>query len=207
MRPKCRQTSGSLFPPSLYFGSIGLGFLFLEIAFIQQLTLFLGHPLYAVAVVLSSLLVFAGIGSGVVERLRRRAGERALRFVPLVVGSVALIELPLVRLLLHTMLGLPPMAKVPIAIAVVAPLAFFMGMPFPSGLRRLAEEDPAAVPWAWGINGTASVLSSMLATLIAVHFGFSVVVAAAALLYALATWSAFTIKPRLRQTSSSADTT
>ena len=91
------------------------------------------------------------------------------------------------------------MAKVPIAVAMVAPLAFFMGMPFPSGLRRLAEEDPAAVPWAWGINGTACVLSSMFATLIAVYFGFSMVVAAAALLYALAAWSTFMIKPQSGQ--------
>jgi Spermine/spermidine synthase domain len=202
-----RRTSTSLVRLAVYFGSTGLGFLFLEIAFIQQLTLFLGHPLYAVAIVLSSLLVFAGLGSGVVERLRRRAGERALKFVPLIVGGVALIELPLVRLLLHTTLGLPPIAKVAISIAVVAPLAFFMGMPFPSELRRLAEDDAAAVPWAWGINGTASVLSSMFATLIAVHFGFSIVIAAAVLLYGLATWSTFTIKPELGQPSSSADTT
>jgi hypothetical protein len=78
------------------------------------------------------------------------------------------------------------MAKVLISIATVAPLALLMGMPFPSALKRLAGDDPEEVPWAWGINGTASVLSSMFATLIAVHFGFTAVVVVAALLYVVA---------------------
>lgn len=165
-----------------YFGSIGLGFLFIEIAVIQCLTLFLGHPLYAVAVVLSSFLLFAGIGSGVADRLRGRGP----RLAPLLVAGAAVLELPLLRLVVHYGLGLPAPAKIAISAALLAPLALLMGMPFPTGMKRLAEHDPAAVPWAWGINGTASVLSSMLATLIAVHFGFSIVVLAAALLYAVA---------------------
>ena len=132
------------------------------------------------AVVLSSFLVCAGIGSGLVEQ----RSERVLRIVPLLIAAIALAELPILQLLAHNLLGLPQVAKVAISIAVVAPLALLMGMPFPSGLRRL--HDPAAIPWAWGINGTASVLSSMVATLVAVHFGFTAVVAAAALLYVVA---------------------
>jgi protein-L-isoaspartate O-methyltransferase len=170
-----------------YFGSIGVGFLFLEMVFIQRLTLFLGHPLYAVAVVLSSLLVFAGIGSGIAERMQQR-----WQLVPIIVAILALIELPLLRFLLHAAIGLAPAVKLLLAVAAIAPIALFMGMPFPNGLRQLALERPAAVPWAWGINGTASVLSAMLATLLAVHFGFSVVIAAAALLYAAA--SAFALR-------------
>jgi len=169
----------------VYFGAIGFAFLFLEIAFIQRLTLFLGHPLYAVAVVLASFLAFAGIGSGVSEHL----GERWKRAVPATVAIAALIELTLLRLLLGLTLGMQPMIKVALSIALVAPLAFLMGMPFPIGLKRLSTSDAAAIPWAWGINGTASVLSSMCATLIAVHFGISAVVVSAALLYAIAGWS------------------
>ncbi|HEY3052091.1 MAG TPA: SAM-dependent methyltransferase [Thermoanaerobaculia bacterium] len=160
----------------VYFGSIGLGFLFLEIAFLQRLTLFLGHPLYAAAVVLSSFLLFAGIGSGIVERVH---------VSPFLIAVVALAELPVLHAL-RFLLGLPLMAKVLISIATVAPLALLMGMPFPSALKRLAGDDPEEVPWAWGINGTASVLSSMFATLIAVHFGFTAVVVVAALLYVVA---------------------
>lgn len=161
----------------VYFGAIGLAFLFIEIAFMQRLTLFLGQPLYAITVVLSSFLVFGGLGSGASSRVRHP------RFVPLIVAAIAVVALLVVRLLTGLALGLPDPAKIAISIALVAPLAFAMGMPFPLGLRRLAEPD---VPWAWGINGTASVLSSMLATLVAVHFGFSVLVLVAAALYALA---------------------
>ena len=159
-----------------YFGSIGLGFLFIEIAFMQRLTLFLGHPLYAIAVVLAAFLVFGGLGSGFSARI----GERHARLVPIVVALVAVIVLLLVRLL---PLGSPDAAKIAMSIALVAPLAFAMGMPFPLGLRGLATDD---VPWAWGINGTASVIASMLATLVAVHFGFSVLVLLAAALYGCA---------------------
>ena len=156
-----------------YFGSIGLAFLFIEIAFMQRLTMYLGQPLYAIAVVLSSFLFFGGLGSGFSARIR---SGRA----PLFAAGLALVALVAARLLPN---GLPDAAKIAVSIAVVAPLAFAMGMPFATGLRRLASED---IPWAWGINGTASVLSSMLATLVAVHFGFSVLVALAALLYAVA---------------------
>lgn len=171
----------------VYFGAIGLAFLFIEIAFMQRLTLFLGQPLYAIAVVLSSFLVFGGLGSGASARIDT---NRAW-LVPLIVAGIAVIALILVRLLTGVTLGLPDPARIAISVALVAPLAFAMGMPFPLGLRRLATVDEAAIPWAWGINGTASVLSSMLATLVAVHFGFSVLVALAAGLYAVAgkTWS------------------
>ncbi len=166
----------------LYFGSIGLAFLFIEIAFMQRLTLFLGQPLYAIAVVLSSFLFFGGLGSGASTRI----DPRRARFVPLVVAAITLVALLIVRLLTTFALGLPDVAKIAISVALVAPLAFAMGMPFPLGLRRLDAVDAAAIPWAWGINGTASVLSSMLATLVAVHFGFSSLVTLAAALYALA---------------------
>ena len=165
-----------------YFGSIGVGFLFVEIAFMQRLTLFLGHPLYAIALVLSSFLLFGGLGSGAAARI----GDERARRVPLFVALAAIIGLFVARPLTAAALALPDLARVLISLALVAPLAFVMGMPFPLGLRRLAGADPAAIPWAWGINGTASVLSSMLATLVAVHFGFSVLVALAAALYVAA---------------------
>jgi hypothetical protein len=142
-------------------------------AWIQHLTLFLGHPLYAVAVVLASVLVLAGAGSGKARQ----------RWPLLAIAILALIQLPIVRLLLHATIGMSQPVKVLIALAVMAPLSILMGMPFPSAVSRL---EPSAVPWAWAINGTASVLSPMLATLIAVHFGFSAVIASAALLYLVA---------------------
>ena len=81
-------------------------------------------------------------------------------------------------------------ARAMLTLALIAPLAFLMGMPFPLGLWRLATESPAFIPWAWGINGCASVLSALLAALLAVHLGFRAVLLMAAGLYALAvlTW-------------------
>jgi hypothetical protein len=148
----------------------------------QRLTLFLGHPLYAVAVVLSSFVVLGGVGSGVAARVK----EPRERYAPLVVALIAIVALIVVRALTAAALGWPDALKIAISVLLIAPLAFAMGMPFPLGLRRLASLDGSAVPWAWGINGTASVLSSMLAMLVAVHFGFSVLVALAAALYGLA---------------------
>ena len=170
-----------------YFASIGFGFLFLEIAFIQSLTLILGHPLYAVAVALASFLLFAGIGSGYSKRFQLQPA------IPIAVAVVALVEIALVRGLSASILGLNTPTRLLISIVLVAPLAFLMGMPFPLALRRLSQVDPAAVPWAWAINGSASVVSAMSATIFAVHAGFSGVALAAAVLYGIA---ALTVEKR-----------
>jgi hypothetical protein len=75
-----------------------------------------------------------------------------------------------------------------LSLALIAPLGFFMGMPFPLGLARLSQQAPGFVPWAWGINGFASVVSAVLATLLAIEFGFNVVIVTALVLYAVAAW-------------------
>jgi hypothetical protein len=86
----------------------------------------------------------------------------------------------------ETLGGLPPSAKIGVTLGLIAPLAFFMGMPFPLGLADTAVGAPELVPWAWGINGCASVLSAVLATLLAIEFGFSWVVIQALVLYGIA---------------------
>ena len=83
-------------------------------------------------------------------------------------------------------MGLPDAARILLSVALIAPLAFFMGMPFPLGLARVEAADARLVPWAWGINGCASVTGAVLATLLAIHVGFTAVVLAALALYGLA---------------------
>jgi hypothetical protein len=174
-----------------YFFLLGLAFLLVEIAFIQKLTLFLGHPLYAIAVVLAGFLVFAGVGSGLSAALARRAGSRAAIAVAVTgIVTVALAWLVLQPLLFANWLGLGDAARIALSLLLIAPLALFMGMPFPLGLARLADEMPGFIPWAWGLNGFASVLSAALATLLAIEFGFSAVVIIALSLYAGAAWLA-----------------
>jgi hypothetical protein len=170
-----------------YFLAIGFGFMFIEIAFIQKFVLFLSHPLYAVAVVLFAFLLFAGVGSRCTQRLQRRDAKharRAIAVVAVAIAGCAALNLWLLPWLFQHSMGLPDPAKIIISTALIAPLAFFMGMPFPLGLTKL--EDPRLIAWAWGINGCASVTAAVLATLLAIHLGFTAVVVAALVLYGLA---------------------
>ena len=164
-----------------YFFLLGLAFLFIEIAFIQKFILFLSHPLYSVAVVLSGFLVFAGLGSAFSARLTQRSP------VTIVIGAIAVFTLIYVILLpsiFQQFMGLADAMKIVLSIILIAPLAFCMGMPFPLGLKQLAESAPDFIPWAWGINGFGSVMSAALATLLAIEFGFTTLLMLALLLYA-----------------------
>lgn len=174
--------------PALYFLGLGFAFLFMEIAFMQQLVIFVSHPLYATAVTLCGFLVFAGLGSGLSARFR--VAKHWLSPVELaVMGIVIMTWAYIVGLppLLSKGMTLPLLAKALIALLSIAPLAFLMGMPFPLGMNRLAHYTPEFIPWAWGINGCASVLGVILATLIAIHFGFQTVMILAVILYAFST--------------------
>jgi len=172
-----------------YFLLLGLAFLFVEIAFIQKFTLFLSHPLYAVAVVLASFLVFAGLGSAYSARMAGRIVDHGVRPVSIAVAGIvgiAVVYLLALPPLFGWLIGFADHLKILVSVALVAPLAFFMGMPFPLGLQRVAAHAPDFVPWAWGINGFASVVSAVLATLLAIHFGFTAVIGLAILLYVAA---------------------
>jgi SAM-dependent methyltransferase len=172
-----------------YFFVLGLAFMFVEIAFIQKLILFLSHPLYSVAVVLSGFLVFAGLGSGYSSRLTARFAASKYSAVSIVVAAITAITLIYVLLLpglFGRLAGLSDVVKVALSLLVIAPLAFCMGMPFPIGLTRLSTEAGGFIPWAWGLNGFASVVSASLATLLAIQFGFSLVVLLALGLYVMA---------------------
>ncbi len=172
----------------VYFGALGLAFLFLEIAFIQRFLLFLHHPVLAIAVVLSGFLLFAGFGSAC-------AGRWMLRYAPkkivasavatiAVLGFVYVFALP--ALVFEPLIGAPTAVKLAASVVLIAALAFPMGIPFPLGVARVGERSPTLIPWAWAINGCASVISAVLATVLAIHFGFTIVMVGAILLYLLA---------------------
>lgn len=172
-----------------YFLLLGLAFLFVEIAFIQKFILFLSHPLYSVAVVLSGFLIFAGAGSAWSVRLARRFPDGSHLPVAIAVVGITVLALCYVLLLasvFEVLIGAGDMVKIAVSTALIAPLAFCMGMPFPLGLRRLAATAPGFIPWAWAANGFASVVSAVLATLLAIQFGFTFVIVLALTLYAIA---------------------
>ncbi len=179
----------------LYFVAIGLGYILVEIAFIQRFVLFLGHPTYALTVVVFLLLLSSGAGSLV---SRRWLLEPARVWLPLT-GIVLAIMLYVFVLpaLLISFVGLPFALKLLLSAAALAPLGFAMGMPFPSGLRLIAPPSIAltapggttgatAVEWAWAMNAASSVLGSVLAMVVALHFGLTVTLACGAGAYAIA---------------------
>ena len=166
-----------------YFLALGLAFLLVEIAFIERFTLFLGHPIHAVATALAGFLAFAGLGSALAPRLDRALGGRAIGAAALAIAAVAAIYLLALPVLFERAIAWPVAAKITLSLALIAPLAIPMGMPFPLGLRRAGRESPELVPWAWGVNGCASVASALLAALLARSVGFSGVVALAGAIY------------------------
>ncbi len=171
----------------LYFIAVGLGYIVVEIALIQRFVLFLGHPTYALTVVVFLLLLSSGAGSVSARRWFNRS--RGLGLLLAGIAGLIVLYLFLLPFLLPAAVGLPFLAKLAISAAILAPLGFLMGMPFPSGLRLVA-----AVEWAWALNAAASVLGSVMAMVVAIHFGLTVTLACAAAAYLLAalfsrTWS------------------
>jgi hypothetical protein len=165
----------------LYFGGLGIGFMLVEINLIHRFVLYLGHPVYAASVVICAVLVFSGAGSCASSRLDsgETAPHRAAAIVALLLLLYALILPPLIDLTI----ALPLAWKVLLTLVLLAPPAFAMGFPFPLGLQALSRRREADVPWAWGVNGCLSVLSTALATIIAVEAGFTVVFLVAAAAY------------------------
>lgn len=172
------------FPLAGYFGAIGLAYLSAEIAAIQQLSLLLGHPVYAVAAVLAVFLVCSGLGSAWSDRIEVRRGW-------LVLGAVAFLLLMHAGILLklvHLLQPFPLPVRAFVGLVAVAPVAFLMGLPFPMGLRLLARGDTIRTAWAWATNGFASVVAAPLAVLVALELGSPIVFLAAAISYAVAAW-------------------
>ena len=174
--------------PLLYFIAIGLGYIMVEIALIQRFVLFLGHPTYALTVVIFLLLLSSGAGSLL---SRRWSASKNLLWIPLlVILSAILFYVFVLPAILAHLVGLSFITKLLVSGILLVPLGFFMGMPFPTGLHALASSQPTSneneVEWAWAMNAAASVLGSVLAMVIAIHFGLNLTLATGAVAYLLA---------------------
>jgi len=168
----------------VYFAALGFGFMVVEIVLMQKMVLFLGHPTYAVSVVLTALLAAAGTGSLLAERFGR-VGRRTLgTMAVLVVGAIGL-NLFGVNVVLPLLLGWPLWARIGVVLLFLAPLGLALGMPFPSGLRVLRANAPDLIPWAWAVNGFLSVFSSIFCIALSMLLGFTQVLWLAAGVYAL----------------------
>ena len=153
-----------------YFSGLGLGYMFIEIILIQRFTLYFGNVIYAAALVLCLMMVSSGFGSLVSQKITPKP-YRIILILFFIIVSLLIYTLFLSGWL-KTTIGFSLTVKIILSILFIAPPAFFMGMPFPMGLKLLSTADSTQVPWAWGINGVFSVISAVLATIIAVEFGF-----------------------------------
>ena len=173
---------------ALYFGALGLGFLFFEIVLIQRLVLLLGFPTYSLIVTLFSMLLFSAIGSLVSIRYaknRRRAVWRLFDVLAVLTVFHA-FGLPS---LVEALIGTPLALRVVVVVLVIAPLGLCLGAFMPMGIRAVAAISPQAevtVAWAWAVNGFFSVISSVLTTVLSMAWGFSVVLFLGLAVYAVA---------------------
>jgi hypothetical protein len=190
----------------IYFVAIGLGYVLVEITFIQRFVLFLGHPTYALTVVVFLLLLSSGAGSMLSRKLLPETGRVWLPLVLITV--VLLLYVAVLPGVLNRLVGLPFLAKLLVSAGLLVPLGFAMGMPFPTGLRALANRQAAElappssgepsgnlVEWAWAMNAAASVLGSVTAIALAIQLGLNVTLASAAAAYFLALGLAVTLRP------------
>ncbi len=171
-----------------YFASLGLGYLMVEMVFIQRLTLLLGDPIYAAALTISVLLIFSGLGSFNSRKLKERLPDRPLLDglgIAVLIVMIALILIPA----FGRIVAAPPVVRFAVAGFLLSIPAYFMGRPFPLGLSRLHRAGSGLVPYSWAVNGFASVAAAPLAVMLAVYQGFLAVSIAAALIYVLASYS------------------
>lgn len=168
----------------VYFGSLGLGFMFIEIALIQKLMVLLGGPVYSLSITLFAILLFSGIGSFLA---RGRQAWLAKHFMWLGVGIAILAALigPALDVVMPSLLEMGLLARAVLSILLVAPLALLMGMPFPVGLSVLSQHCGGWVPWAWATNSFLTVLGPLLSIFVGMEVGFRGVFVAAAAIYLL----------------------
>lgn len=155
-----------------YFGGLGLGYMIVEMVMIQKTVLFLGDPIYSVALVVGSLLLSSSLGSVTSSRLKPVIIRHPWLVPAFVLGILAVYAL-LLSPLLSLVLGVARWARIILFPFVVFPLGYLLGLPFPLGLSMLAGESPETIPLAWGINGYCSVLAASTAVLASMEFGFA----------------------------------
>ncbi|MFL6354716.1 MAG: hypothetical protein ACJ74Z_23090 [Bryobacteraceae bacterium] len=172
--------------PLLFFLFIGAGYILIEVALIQKFVLFLGHPTYALTVVIFSMLLSGGLGSFASKRLVHSDTGRLRRLLMLILAAVLALS-AILPPITETAVSLPFPVKVLVSVALISPVGFAMGMPFPTGLTLLERVMPASVRWAWAINAASSVMGSATAIFLAIYLGLQFTLVIGGFFY-LAAW-------------------
>jgi hypothetical protein len=161
-----------LWPAAAYFALIGAGFMFVEIALIQRLSVFLGHPMYALGILLFSIIASAGIGSRLSERLPLARPPGVFTYPVLITAAILGIRFVL-PLLGTSMVSAAMGAKIAASIAVIIPLGILLGFAFPTGMKIVRSARASETPWYWAINGVFGVLCAALTVFVSIYFGIS----------------------------------
>lgn len=160
-------------PHFLFFASIGIGFMLVEISQMQRLIVFLGHPVYGLSVVLFALLISSGLGSYFTHNIELPAmADKATRRMILLLGVLVIFGL-ITPYAIRAFASSVTLVRIQISIIILFPLGFFMGMAFPLGMRAASNMSNDITPWLWGINGATSVCASVFAVAIALSFSIS----------------------------------
>lgn len=185
LRPTVREAGWQLaVGGTVYFALIGVGFMMVEIALLQRMSVFLGHPVYALSVVLFSLILWTGFGSMASERVRLAGAGKLLAWS--VASAAYLFALPLwLPPLLVDLDGAHFFVRAGFCVLVLAPAGFLMGFGFPTGMRLVSAISTGPTPWFWGINGAAGVLAASVAVVISIAFSIDTTLRIGAACYLL----------------------
>jgi hypothetical protein len=163
-----------------YFGSLGAGFMLIEVAILQRFVLLLGHPVYSLTVTLFSLLLGTGVGAALSRTI---PDSRVVRTTSITLAAIAVLGVLCLTMIAPMIAWAIPFSRpvrIVLAIAAIVPLGMVLGIPMPAGLRLLRQRAPEMVTWAWGMNGALSVVGATLAIFIAMNWGFQATLLASA---------------------------
>lgn len=176
-----------------YFSCLGIGYIFVEIVFMQKLVLYLGHPIYSISVVLSGLLFFSGLGS-LLASVMPYWKSHFLTVILALVSTFIVLECAVMPSVIESTLQDPLPIRILISLCMIAPVACLMGIPFPTGLKIARQSGSGMIPWAWGANGGSTVLGSVGSIILAMNLGFSFVLLTGACMYLVAMILVFRFK-------------
>src|SRR5919108_1688835 len=178
-----------------YFAALGMGFILIELALLQKLILLLGNPTMTFAILLFTLLISSGSGSLLSSRIARN-NMKNLVFVIGGIAAIGILYAVFLPFIVYSTIAEPFEVKAAISAAVLAPIGFLMGMPFPTGIRLLKADRPEYIPWMWAINGAFSVLGAVLAIALGIMYGSSYALILGISIYLIALGISFASKKK-----------
>ena len=189
-----RQEHSRAAPVLAYFACLGCGFIMIELVLIQKFMQLIGSPLYTYSTVIFVMLLSSGLGSLMSERVAPAGTTRwRLPFAAIIVAVIAFTLLE--ARAFDAAMALPLFGRELSAAAMIFPIGFFLGMPFPLGILAISARPPGAVAWAWGMNGAFTVIGGVVSVILSVAYGFTVSLFVATGVYLLAALAYRSLNP------------